>query len=50
VAFHGTAGLKRAAFEMGVRDNSAEVGNSTVPDVDIEIDVEADANTSTPQQ
>jgi polyisoprenoid-binding protein YceI len=47
VAFHGTAGLKRAAFAMGARDNSSEVGNSTVPDVDIEIDVEADAN---PQQ
>jgi polyisoprenoid-binding protein YceI len=47
VAFHGTAGLKRAAFDMGARDNSSEVGNSTVPDVDIEIDVEADANPST---
>jgi polyisoprenoid-binding protein YceI len=50
VAFHGTAGLKRAAFGMGARDNSAEVGNSTVPDVDIEIDVEADANPPTPPQ
>jgi polyisoprenoid-binding protein YceI len=48
VAFHGTAGMKRAAFGMGARDNSAEVGDSTVPDVDIEIDVEADANPSTP--
>ncbi len=48
VAFHGTAGLKRAAFDMGARDNASEVGNSTVPDVDIEIDVEADATPSTP--
>jgi polyisoprenoid-binding protein YceI len=48
VAFHATAGLKRATFGMGARDNSAEVGDSTVPDVDIEIDVEADANPSTP--
>ena len=48
VAFHGTAGLKRAAFGMGARDNSSEVGDSTVPDVDIEIDVEADATPSTP--
>ncbi|WP_429628751.1 YceI family protein [Tunturiibacter psychrotolerans] len=47
VAFHGTAGLKRAAFDMGARDNSSEVGDSTGPDVDIEIDVEADAASST---
>ena len=47
VAFHGTAGLKRAAFGMGARDNSSEVGDSTGPDVDIEIDVEADAASST---
>ena len=43
VAFHGTAAMKRAVFGIGARDNSAEVGDSTVPDVDIEIDVEADA-------
>jgi polyisoprenoid-binding protein YceI len=48
VAFHGTAGLKRAEFGMGARDNKAEVGDLTAPDVDIEIDVEADANPSTP--
>lgn len=48
VAFHGMAGLKRAEFGLGARDNSAEVGNSTAPDVDIEIDVEADATPSTP--
>jgi hypothetical protein len=39
--------LKRAAFDMGARDNASEVGDSTVPDVDIEIDVEADASSST---
>ena|SRR5271156_1470870 len=47
VAFHATAGLKRAIFGMGARDNAAEVDDSTVPDVDIEIDVEADATPST---
>jgi polyisoprenoid-binding protein YceI len=44
VAFHGTAATKRAEFGIGARDNAAEVGDSTVPDVDIEIDVEADAS------
>jgi len=48
VAFHGTAATKRAEFGMGARDNAAEVANSTAPDVDIEIDVEADANPTTP--
>jgi polyisoprenoid-binding protein YceI len=48
VAFHGTADTKRAAFGMGARDNAAEVADSTAPDVDIEIDVEADANPTTP--
>lgn len=48
VAFHGTAATKRAAFGMGARDNAAEVGDSTAPDVDIEIDVEADATPPTP--
>ena len=43
VAFHGTAATKRAEFGMGARDNAAEVADSTAPDVDIEIDVEADA-------
>jgi hypothetical protein len=33
---------------MGARDNAAEVADSTAPDVDIEIDVEADANPTTP--
>jgi hypothetical protein len=32
----------------GARDNSAEVGDLTAPDVDIEIDVEADAKPTTP--
>jgi|HubBroStandDraft_1064217.scaffolds.fasta_scaffold249534_2 polyisoprenoid-binding protein YceI len=42
-AFHGTAGVKRAEFGMGARDNLDELGLSTAPDVEIEIDVEADA-------
>jgi len=42
VAFHGTAGTKRADFAMGARDKG-EVGASPAPDVEIEIDVEADA-------
>lgn len=42
-AFHGTAGVKRAEFGMGARDNLDELGSSTAPDVQIEIDVEADA-------
>ncbi len=48
VAFHGTAATKRAEFGMGARDNSAEVGDLKAPDVDIEIDVEADAEPITP--
>ena len=43
VAFHGTAGVKRAEFGMGARDNLDELGILTTPDVTIEIDVEADA-------
>lgn len=42
VAFHGLASTKRAQFGIGARDNLAEVGNLLAPDVDIEIDVEAD--------
>lgn len=48
VAFHGTAGVKRAEFGMGARDNLDELGMLTTPDVAIEIDVEADA-TSMPK-
>lgn len=43
VAFHGTAAVKRADFNMGSRDNLSELGVLTTPDVSIEIDVEADA-------
>jgi polyisoprenoid-binding protein YceI len=43
VAFHGTAAVKRADFNMGSRDNLSELGMLTSPDVSIEIDVEADA-------
>lgn len=46
-AFHGTAGVKRAEFGMGARDNLDELGSSTAPDVEIEIDVEADAVAAT---
>jgi polyisoprenoid-binding protein YceI len=42
VAFHGAAGAKRAEFGMGARDNLDELGTSTAPDVEIQIDVEAD--------
>lgn len=43
VAFHATAGTKRAEYGMGARDNLEELGMLTTPDVAIEIDVEADA-------
>jgi polyisoprenoid-binding protein YceI len=42
VAFHGSAGTKRAEFGMGERDNLGELGTSPAPDVEIEIDVEAE--------
>ena len=47
VAFHGTAGTKRGDFGM-TRDNPLELGASPPPgsDVEIEIDVEADATSS----
>lgn len=48
-AFHGTAATKRAQFGIGARDNLQEVGDSTAPDVEIEIDVEADAISQTPK-
>jgi polyisoprenoid-binding protein YceI len=41
-AFDGSAATKRADFSMGARDKG-EVGASGAPDVQIEIDVEADA-------
>jgi polyisoprenoid-binding protein YceI len=47
-AFHGTAATKRAQYGIGARDNLQEVGDATAPDVDIEIDVEADATSPTP--
>jgi polyisoprenoid-binding protein YceI len=47
-AFHGTAATKRAQYGIGARDNLQEVGDATAPDVDIEIDVEADATPPTP--
>jgi polyisoprenoid-binding protein YceI len=47
-AFHGTAATKRAQYGIGARDNLQEVGDAIAPDVDIEIDVEADATSPTP--
>ena len=47
MAFHGTAAVKRVDFGMGARDNPGELGVLTTPDVDIEIDVEADAKAPT---
>jgi polyisoprenoid-binding protein YceI len=44
VAFHGTAGTRRGDFDMGARDKG-EAGPPPAPDVDIQIDVEADAVT-----
>jgi polyisoprenoid-binding protein YceI len=43
VAFHATAATKRADFGIGARDNLAELGTLSTPDVEIQIDVEADA-------
>jgi polyisoprenoid-binding protein YceI len=45
VAFHGVAATKRADFGMGARDKG-EVPTSGAPDVAIEIDVEADSNST----
>jgi polyisoprenoid-binding protein YceI len=43
IAFHGRAATKRADFGLGARDNLHELGGLTTADVDIEIDLEADA-------
>ena len=47
VAFHASAATKRADFGIGARDNPKELGASQEPDVEIEIDVEADGNSPT---
>jgi len=44
VVFHAMAGVKRAEFGMGARDNLEELGMLATPDVEIQIDVEADAH------
>jgi polyisoprenoid-binding protein YceI len=44
VAFHGSAAAKRADFGIGARDNPKELGASPAPDVEIEIDVEAEVS------
>jgi polyisoprenoid-binding protein YceI len=43
-AFHGTAVTKRVLYNIGARDNLEELGLLKTPDVEIQIDVEADAN------
>ncbi|NYF78608.1 YceI family protein [Granulicella arctica] len=45
-SFHGLAATRRAEFGMGNRDNLFELGSSTTPDVQIEIDVEVSAKSS----
>jgi polyisoprenoid-binding protein YceI len=47
VAFHGSAATKRAEFGIGARDNLRELGALSTPDVEIQIDVEADAKSPT---
>ena len=47
VAFHGSAATKRAEFGIGARDNLQELGASPAPDVQIEVDVEANAHVPT---
>jgi polyisoprenoid-binding protein YceI len=47
VAFHANAATKRAQYGMGARDNKNEVGDAVEPDVDIQLDVEADATPPT---
>jgi polyisoprenoid-binding protein YceI len=42
MAFHGRAATKRVDFNLGARDNLQELGSLSSPDVEIEIDVEAD--------
>ena len=43
IAFHASAGVKRAEFGLGARDNLNELGTLSSPDVQIEIDIEADS-------
>jgi polyisoprenoid-binding protein YceI len=47
VAFRGAAAVKRAEFGIGARDNLKELGALLTPDVEIQIDVEADAKSPT---
>jgi polyisoprenoid-binding protein YceI len=42
VALHGASGVRRGDFGMGARDKG-EVGPPPAPDVEIQVDVEADA-------
>lgn len=48
VALHATASVKRADFGLGARDNLDELGTLSSPDVQIEIDVEAESKLLAP--
>ena len=48
VAFHAHAATKRAEYGIGARDNLEELGALQTPDVEIQIDVEADATEPAP--
>jgi polyisoprenoid-binding protein YceI len=49
VAFHGTAGTKRADFGM-TRDNLAELGAVPAPGPDVQIEIDAEALSKLPTQ
>jgi polyisoprenoid-binding protein YceI len=48
VAIHGSAAVKRAEFGLGKRDNLDELGTLNSPDVQIDIDVEAESKVPAP--
>ncbi len=48
VALHAATAIKRADFGLGARDNLDELGTLKSPDVQIEIDVEADSTILAP--
>lgn len=48
VALHGTAATKRAEYGIGKRDNLDELGTLSSPDVQIELDVEAESTVPAP--
>lgn len=48
VALHGIAATKRAEYGIGKRDNLDELGTLSSPDVQIELDVEAESTVPAP--